>query len=87
LNYDLYRESLETAEEGLQYGDDPAPFREVVPRNFWMPITQIGGIQQGIASTLATMPHKSVSEYETFLPGLKPCRNTSNRISCSFRKA
>ena len=71
LNYDLYRESLETAEEGLQYGDDPAPFREVVPRNFWMPITQIGGIQQGIASTLATMSHKSVSEYEDVLARLE----------------
>src|SRR6266404_2198735 len=33
LNYDLYRELLETAEEGLQYGDDPAPFRDVVPHN------------------------------------------------------
>ncbi len=71
LNYALYRESLETAEEGLLYGDDPAPFREVVPRNFWMPITQIGGIQQGIASTLATMPHKSVSEYEDVLARLE----------------
>ena len=26
LDYDLYRELLETAEEGLQYGDDPLPF-------------------------------------------------------------
>src|SRR5215831_20567535 len=33
LDYDLYRELLETAEEGLQYGDDPMPFRSVVPGN------------------------------------------------------
>jgi len=26
LNYDLYRERLETTEEGLQYGDDPCRF-------------------------------------------------------------
>jgi uncharacterized protein (DUF885 family) len=71
FNYDLYRELLETAAEGLQYGDDPLPFRDVVPGNIWMPITQMGGIQQGIASTLATMPHKSVSEYEDVLARLE----------------
>jgi uncharacterized protein (DUF885 family) len=71
LNYDLYRETLETAEEGLQYGDDPAPFREVVPGNIWMPMTQMGGIQQGSASTLATMPHQTVADYEDILARLE----------------
>jgi uncharacterized protein (DUF885 family) len=71
FNYDLYRESLETAVEGLQYGDEPLPFRNVVPGNFWMPITQMGGVQQGIASTLAAMPHKSVPEYEDILARLE----------------
>jgi len=67
LNYDLYGELLETSVEGLQYGDDPLPFRNVVPANTWMPITQMGGIHQGTASTLATMPHKTASEYEDVL--------------------
>jgi uncharacterized protein (DUF885 family) len=71
LNYDLYRETLETAEEGLQYGDDPAPFREVVPGNVWMPMTQMGGVQQGSASTLATMPHQTVADYEDILARLE----------------
>jgi uncharacterized protein (DUF885 family) len=71
LNYDLYRETLETAEEGLQYGDDPAPFRDVVPGNTWMPMTQMGGIQQGSASTLATMPHQTVADYEDILARLE----------------
>jgi uncharacterized protein (DUF885 family) len=71
LNYDLYRETLETAEEGLQYGDDPAPFRDVVPGNIWMPMTQMGGIQQGSASTLATMPHQTVADYEDILARLE----------------
>ena len=71
FNYDLYRELLETAAEGLQYGDDPLPFRDVVPANIWMPVTQMGGIQQGIASTLAGMPHKSVPEYEDVLARLE----------------
>ena len=70
LNYDLYRELLETAEEGLQYGDYPAPFRDVVPGNSWMPITQMGGIQQGAAETISTMPHRTVADYEDILARL-----------------
>ena len=42
LNYDLYGELLETADEGLQYGDDPIPFRNVVPLNLWMPMNRAG---------------------------------------------
>jgi len=67
LNYDLYRELLETSEEGLRYGDDPLPFRNVVPTNLWMPLTQMGGVQQGAADTLASMPHQSIADYEDIL--------------------
>ena len=70
LNYDLYRELLDTAEEGLPYGDDANPFRGVVPRNLWMPMNQMDGIQQGAASTLSTMPRKSLAEYEDILARL-----------------
>ena len=71
LNYDLYRERLETAEEGLQYGDDPMPFHGVVPHSLWMPMTQMGGIQQGMPATLATMPHQTVADYEDILARLE----------------
>ncbi len=71
LNYDLYRKLLETAEEGLQYGDDPLPFHNVVPLNMWMPMTQMGGIQQGMPATLATMPHQTVADYEDILARLE----------------
>jgi uncharacterized protein (DUF885 family) len=71
LNYDLYRELLETATEGVQYGDDPLPFRHVVPGNLWMPLTQMGGIQQSSASTLANMPHHTVADYEDILARLE----------------
>ena len=67
LNYDMYHELLETAAEGLQYGDDPMPFRNVVPSNLWMPLTQMNGVQQGAAETLSTMPRKSVADYEDIL--------------------
>jgi uncharacterized protein (DUF885 family) len=71
LNYDLYRELLETAEEGLQYGDDPLPFRNVVPGNVWMPVTQMGGIQQDAAAILANMPRRTVADYEDILARLE----------------
>ena len=71
LNYDLYRELLDTAEEGLQYGDDAEPFRGVTPRNLWMPMNQMDGIQQGAASTLSTQPHKTVADYEDILARLE----------------
>jgi len=71
LDYDLYRELLETAQEGLQYGDDPMPIRGVVPRNLWMPMNQMEGIQQGAADTIATMPNRSVADYEDILARLE----------------
>ena len=71
LNYDLYRERLETVEEGLQYGDDPMPFHGVVPHSLWMPMTQMGGIQQGMPATLATMPHQTVTDYQDILARLE----------------
>lgn len=70
LNFDLYLELLETAREGLQYGDDPFPFRDVVPRNLWMPLNQMGGLQQEAADTLAMQPHHSLADYEIILSRL-----------------
>lgn len=71
LNYDLYSELLETSQEGLQFGDDAMPFRNVVPRNLWMPLTQMEGIQQGAAETIASMPHQNVADYEDILARLE----------------
>ncbi len=67
LNYDLYRALLETTEEGLQFGDDSLPFASVVPGNRWMPMDQMGGIQTGVAATLAAMPHQTVADYDDIL--------------------
>jgi uncharacterized protein (DUF885 family) len=71
LNYDLYLDLLETSAEGVKYGDDPMPFRSVVPRSLWMPLNQMEGIQQGAAETLSTMPHQNVSDYEDILARLE----------------
>src|SRR5258708_32697536 len=56
LNYDLYRELLETAEEGLQYGDDPMPSPNVVPLNLCAPGEPIAGIQQIPEAPTAAIP-------------------------------
>ena len=66
----MYRELLETAEEGLTYGDDPMPFRSVVPRNLWMPINQMEGIQQSAAETLENTPHRTPADYDVILARL-----------------
>jgi uncharacterized protein (DUF885 family) len=71
INYDLYSDLLNTAQEGLQYGDDPLPFRNVVPQNNWMPINQMSGVQQGAAETISTMPNRSVADYEDILARLE----------------
>ena len=71
LNYDLYTELLETTVEGLQYGDDHFPFRNVVPHSLWTPLTQMSGVQQGAAETIATMPQHTVADYEDILARLE----------------
>jgi len=82
LNYDLYRGLLETAEEGLQYGDDPMPFRNVVPSNFWLPLNQMGGVQQGAAETLSTQPRQSLADYEEILARLEGLpRNVEEQVA------
>ena len=71
LNYDLYLDLLRTAQESLKYGDDPSPFRNVVPRNLWMPLNQMSGIQQEAPETLELTPHQNVEGYENILARLK----------------
>jgi uncharacterized protein (DUF885 family) len=71
INYDLYSDLLNTAEEGLQFGDDPLPFRNVVPQNLWMPINQMSGVQQEAADAISTMPNRAVADYEDILARLE----------------
>jgi uncharacterized protein (DUF885 family) len=70
LNYDLYEELFETTTEGLKYGDDPMPFRGVIPGNRWLPINQMGGVQDA-ADLFALMPHEKVADYEDILARLE----------------
>ncbi len=65
LNYDLYGRFLADLEEGMQYGDDAGG------GSLWMPLNQLGGIQQGAAAILALMPHETVADYEDILARLE----------------
>ena len=66
LNFDLYQELLEMTIEGLQYGDEPMPFRGVVPGNRWMPVDQMGSPAR-VADLFVIMPREKVSDYEDIL--------------------
>jgi uncharacterized protein (DUF885 family) len=67
LNYDLYRELLVTAEEGLGFGDDPYPFHFGMPHNLWMPLTQLDGVHQNAAQIVNLQPLSNRREYDDLL--------------------
>jgi uncharacterized protein (DUF885 family) len=76
LDYDLYSELLTTSKEGLKYGDDPMPFRNVVPGSLWMPLNQMSGVQQGAAETMASQPRQTVGDYQDILVRLEALPNS-----------
>jgi uncharacterized protein (DUF885 family) len=85
LNYDLYLDLLQTAEQGLQFGDDPMPFRNVIPANNWLRINQREGIQQGAPETLASAPHVTAADYEDILARLEALPKLFDQESALLR--
>jgi uncharacterized protein (DUF885 family) len=86
LNYDLYRELLETAVEGLKFGDDPMPIHEVVPANRWIPLNQMDGIPQSAAEAIASMPRESVADYEDILARLEALPSVVDQVVLNLRE-
>ena len=64
VSYDLYREMMESAIEGLAFGNDAMPLRSVVVRNLRMPVNQMEGVQQDIPRIISLMPAVTVADYE-----------------------
>jgi uncharacterized protein (DUF885 family) len=62
LSYDLYLKRLQLCEEGLPFGGDA-----LGGGNVWLPINQMGGVQQDPASLLTLMPQQTESNYEDIL--------------------
>ncbi len=71
LNFDLYAELLATATTGLDYGDDPMPFRFTVPRNLWIPLTQLEGVHIAAADALELQPRETRADYDALLGRLE----------------
>jgi len=64
INYDLYRDLIDTAVRGLDFHNDAMPVKGVIPRNLLMPINQLEGVQQDIPRTFAMMPTVTREDYE-----------------------
>lgn len=71
LDYALYRELLESAEEGLPFGFDPMPLRGVAPRNLWMPLNQLDGIHIAAAEVLDLQPRETADDFERWVRRLE----------------
>ena len=71
VSYDLYRELLESAVQGLRVHYDALPLRSVVPNHLFMPVNQLGGVQQDAARIVAIMPHDNVRQYDAIVARLE----------------
>jgi uncharacterized protein (DUF885 family) len=71
LNYDLYRELLVSTEQGLEFGDDPLPFRLGAPHNTRMPVNQLESIHLTAADMTDLQPLETVRDYENLLARLE----------------
>ncbi len=71
LNYDLYRQLLETAVEGLDLQNDAIPIRGVIAHNLLMPMNQMEGMQQDIPRTIALMPAATEGDLSRILERLR----------------
>jgi uncharacterized protein (DUF885 family) len=58
LNYDLFKKNLEDAIEGTRF------------KSQYMPITQMDGVQQGVAETLEMAPHNTIKDYDDMIARL-----------------
>lgn len=71
LDYDLYRQLVETAIEGLAFHNDALPLRSVIPHNLLMPLNQLEGLQQDVPRTIAIMPATDRDDYDRLITRLE----------------
>jgi uncharacterized protein (DUF885 family) len=70
-NYELYRDILEVANQGIEFGLDPLPFHLGSPHNLLVPLNQMEGIHLSASETLEIQPRERVSDYEDILARLR----------------
>jgi uncharacterized protein (DUF885 family) len=71
LNLDLYLGLLQTASDGLRFGNDAMPIQSVIPHNLAMPMNQLEGIQTDIPRVIALSPAANLADYENRLKRLE----------------
>ena len=71
LNYDLWRDTIASAVDGLSFENDAMPLRSVIVRNLLMPINQMEGVQQDIPRIISLMPATTAGDYESIVARLK----------------
>ena len=74
LNYDLYRDLLQTAVDGLRFHNDAMPVRFVTAANLMMPMNQMGGVQQDVPRMISAMPAATKQDYENIIARLQGIR-------------
>jgi uncharacterized protein (DUF885 family) len=67
VSYDLYRDLLATAREGMRFGFDPLPYRFGMPRHLGMPLNQMDGIHLTAPDILDAQPRATTADYERIL--------------------
>ena len=71
VNYDIYRDLLSTAIEGLAFHNDALPIRGVASFNLLMPVNQLDGVQQSVPRILGMMPRATLEDYQNLVSRLK----------------
>jgi uncharacterized protein (DUF885 family) len=69
-NYDLYRELLAEAREGLAFGLDPLPFHLGMPHSLLAPLNQMEGIHLTASEIFEIQPRERLDDYEDLLARL-----------------
>jgi uncharacterized protein (DUF885 family) len=69
LNYDLYRDLLETATSGLRFHHDLFP-PGITQTNLYMPVNQVEGLLQDVPLVISLMPAQRPQDYEDIIERL-----------------
>ncbi len=70
LSYRLYDDLLRTALAGRRFGDDPLPFHFGIPRNLWMPLSQMDGLHISAGQLLGIQPRRTEADVEAIVARL-----------------
>ncbi|MEZ5317181.1 MAG: DUF885 domain-containing protein [Vicinamibacterales bacterium] len=70
LDYDLYRDSIDSAVQGLAFHDDAVPIKGVIPHNLFMPMNQLEGLAQDVPLAISLMPFGTTRDYDDLVSRL-----------------